>query len=81
MGVPMPVACAEPAVTASVRVPAGARAQVSVPLGGVAAPRVTINGEEVVRQGEPVSPYVSIAEGRVAFKAVPGDYVIEVHRE
>ncbi len=81
MGVPMPVAQTSPAVTVNVQVPAGTKAEVSVPVGGVAQPRVTINREEVVRGGAAVSSHVRIEDGRLAFSAVPGEYRVEVHRE
>lgn len=80
MGAPMPVACASPAVTVSLQVPASTQAHVSVPLADVQNPRVTINGEEVVRDGAPVHAQVQLADGRLAFRAVPGEYLVEVHR-
>jgi alpha-L-rhamnosidase len=83
MGNAIPQGKTTPAVTVNLTLPPGTRAQISLPLQGIAAPTIRFNARVVWQSGRPIAPSgdkFTVEADRLTFAIIGGHYDIEIDR-
>ncbi len=82
-GSPIPLGAKSPAITVHLTIPSQSRAHIRVPLDGIPAPTIRLNGKPMWEAGKAIAPAGDkfIPDGdAVAFHIIGGRYLVEVER-